>query len=81
MLYCSKIGQNQNGVIKNIDSRCNTHIYGLAYSFIKTLNIVEIPNEKFLAIPKFGFFASSSAIVGWYGVMRRYVGIAPRWFL
>jgi hypothetical protein len=45
---------------------------GLAYSFIKTLNIVEIANEKFLAIPKFGFLASSSAIiVGLYGAMRR----------
>jgi hypothetical protein len=27
------------------------------------LNIVEIASEKFLAIPKFGFLASSSAIV------------------
>jgi hypothetical protein len=43
---------------------------GLAYSFIKTLNIVEITIEKFLAIPNFGFFASSSAIVGSYGAMR-----------
>jgi hypothetical protein len=35
------------------------------------LNIAEIANEKFLAIPKFGFLASSSAIVGSYGAMRR----------
>jgi hypothetical protein len=35
------------------------------------LNIVEIANEKFLAIPNFGFHASSSAIVGLYGAMRK----------
>jgi hypothetical protein len=63
VLYSSEIGQNRNGAVKNIDSKCNTHILGLAYSFINTLNIVEIASEKFLAIPKFGFLASSSAIV------------------
>jgi hypothetical protein len=33
--------------------------------------MVEIANEKFLAVPNFGFLASSSAIVGLYGAMRR----------
>jgi hypothetical protein len=48
--------QNQNGAMGNIILKCNTHIQGLAYIFINTLNIVKILNEKFLAILTFGFF-------------------------
>jgi hypothetical protein len=48
--------QNQNGTIGNINLKCSTHIQGLAYIFIKTLHIVKIVNEKFLAILTFGFF-------------------------
>jgi hypothetical protein len=48
--------QNQNGTVRNINLKCNTHIQGLAYFFIKTLNIVKIMNEKFLGLLTFGFF-------------------------
>ncbi len=27
------MGQNKNGVVGNIDLKCNTHIQGLAYIF------------------------------------------------
>jgi hypothetical protein len=55
--------QNQNGAMGNINLKCNTHIQGLAYIFIKTWDIVKIVNEKFLAILRFGFFASSSMTI------------------
>jgi hypothetical protein len=61
--------QNQNGTIGNINLKCNTHIQGLVYIFIKTLHIVEIVNEKFLAIFTFGFFASFSKTISLDGMM------------
>jgi hypothetical protein len=61
--------ENQNGTIQNINLKCNTHIQGLEYIFIKTLNIVKIVNEKFLAILTFGYFASSSMTISLDGMM------------
>jgi hypothetical protein len=60
---------DQNGTIQTINLKCNTHIQGLAYIFIKTLNIVKIVNEKFLAILTYGSFASSSMTISLEGVM------------
>jgi hypothetical protein len=61
--------QNQNGAIKNINLKCNIHIQGLTYIFIKTFNIVKIINERFLAIFTCGFSASSSMTICLGGMM------------
>jgi hypothetical protein len=73
--------QNQNGAMGNINLKSNTHIKGLAYIFINTLNIVKIVNEKFLAILTFGFFASSSMTISLDGMMSTYMISPPRWFI
>ncbi len=71
-----EMDQNQNGAIRNINLKYNTHIQGLAYIFIMILNIVKIVNEKFFAILTFGFYASSSMTISLDGMMS-----TPRWFI